>query len=383
MFQRCIIILSVILHVSLCDAISQNTGITSGVFLKLGMGARVTAIGDTFCAIADDINSICYNPAGLSQIIQDEFACVYHRWFEGIHRGFLSYVSPCHMRSVVAGTVYYLNSGDILETTYDEPAGTGGKFKIENIAYTFSYAYMYKRNKVDIGIGINVKYIQEKLCDIRNRGFSIDTGILCRINNTWGLGFCIQNISTKTTRNFPLPLNFKAGISYLSRRIITGIDINKPVDNNISIHTGLEYIITELCRLRIGYRYYLTDNKLDMYTKDKLYGITLGIGIKFHNNYYLNYAFLPYGDLGVTHHVSLLIRFPPKWVSHIRAVKVIDKEAVVFSGPGVEYEVIGKVYKDEILEVLDSSTKWYYHVYLSDGSLGWVSYISVEPCDVD
>lgn len=41
-------------------------GTTSAAFLRLGFGARATALGDAFTARADDASATYWNPAGMS-----------------------------------------------------------------------------------------------------------------------------------------------------------------------------------------------------------------------------------------------------------------------------------------------------------------------------
>jgi len=50
--------------------IKAGTGVgTAGAqFLKIGPGARVDGIGSAFCAIADDVTAVYWNPAGIGQL---------------------------------------------------------------------------------------------------------------------------------------------------------------------------------------------------------------------------------------------------------------------------------------------------------------------------
>ncbi|MCH7709466.1 MAG: UPF0164 family protein, partial [Myxococcales bacterium] len=53
------------------DIVNQNNtpfGGTSAEFLLLGAGARGTALGGAFAALADDISALYYNPAGAALI---------------------------------------------------------------------------------------------------------------------------------------------------------------------------------------------------------------------------------------------------------------------------------------------------------------------------
>ena len=62
---------------------NDNTGFgtASAEFLLLGAGARGTALGGAFAAIATDISSLYYNPAGAA-MIDGPASC----WEPGLHR---------------------------------------------------------------------------------------------------------------------------------------------------------------------------------------------------------------------------------------------------------------------------------------------------------
>ena len=44
----------------------QRVGISSLQFLKIGVGARATALGESFVAISNDASALFWNPAGLA-----------------------------------------------------------------------------------------------------------------------------------------------------------------------------------------------------------------------------------------------------------------------------------------------------------------------------
>ena len=46
----------------------QRAGISTAQFLKIGVGSRATAMGESFVAIANDASALYWNPAGLSSI---------------------------------------------------------------------------------------------------------------------------------------------------------------------------------------------------------------------------------------------------------------------------------------------------------------------------
>ncbi len=49
-------------------------------FLKVTQSARTAAMGDAYTAVATDINSIYWNPAGLVHLTRPTFALSYNDW---------------------------------------------------------------------------------------------------------------------------------------------------------------------------------------------------------------------------------------------------------------------------------------------------------------
>ena len=43
-------------------------GTTTANFLEIGIGSRATSMGDAYVAVANDVSSIYWNPAGLSHV---------------------------------------------------------------------------------------------------------------------------------------------------------------------------------------------------------------------------------------------------------------------------------------------------------------------------
>ncbi|MBI4055114.1 MAG: type IX secretion system membrane protein PorP/SprF [Elusimicrobia bacterium] len=56
-------------------------------FEDLGVGARIPAMGNAFTAVADDVHSLYYNPAGLGTLQRSQFTSSYSRLFMGLSDG--------------------------------------------------------------------------------------------------------------------------------------------------------------------------------------------------------------------------------------------------------------------------------------------------------
>ena len=84
--------------VTMASALMSN--LSSGDFEDLGIGARPIGMGSAFVGLVDDVHSIYYNPAGLSQLTRKEFTSGYGKLYWGLDDGsslgniFVGYAHP-------------------------------------------------------------------------------------------------------------------------------------------------------------------------------------------------------------------------------------------------------------------------------------------------
>ena len=94
------------------------------------------------------------------------------------------------------------------------------------------------------------------------------------------------------------PLTFKLGAASNLKNLTLALDVAKPQDNEIYYCLGAEWWLRNVLALRAGYK---TNQDIGQ-------GLTAGIGYKF-GRICLDYAYVPYGDLGDAHRISLGIKF--------------------------------------------------------------------------
>jgi len=122
-------------------------------------------------------------------------------------------------------------------------------------------------------------------------------GLLYPASDRFTLGVVAQNIGSKLGSD-PLPLTFKVGAASKLRALTLAVDLTKPQDNEIYYCLGAEWWLRNVLALRVGYK---TNQDIGQ-------GLTAGIGYKF-GRICLDYAYVPYGDLGDTHRISLGMKF--------------------------------------------------------------------------
>jgi hypothetical protein len=64
----------------------RNPGLT---FLKIGVGARATAMGSAQAAVAADATSLYWNPAGLALVDGWDFHVSHNEWFQDIRQEYV------------------------------------------------------------------------------------------------------------------------------------------------------------------------------------------------------------------------------------------------------------------------------------------------------
>ena len=279
----------------------DDAGTCGAQFLKINMGGRPSGMGGAYSALATDVNAVYWNPGGLASVKNNEAEAMYLKWFEDTSLGYISFAMP-----VIGGAVGFgitaLSTTDMEKRIDDTPEHTS--FDAEDIAVGFSYG----KNIKTFGVGVGIKAIQSKIdTEKSNLALAVDLGCLKQVpvgNNKLNLSASIQNIGTGIkyiNKNDPLPGIVRIGAGYflLNDKMIASIDLNLPRDNKVNANFGFEYRIVTgnlVLPVRIGYR-----TLTDFETID---GISAGFGIGF-VNYNLNFAWVPYGDLGDTIRLSI------------------------------------------------------------------------------
>ncbi|MEW6097356.1 MAG: PorV/PorQ family protein [bacterium] len=195
--------------------LSKTPGEKGAVFLKLSQGARPIGMGETFVAIADDINALYWNPAGIAEVKNRQATFMYADWLEEITYNYLAYIHPQQiMGGIMGGGLTLLDSGSI-DRTIDQK-GKIGDYDAKDIALTISYA---KKLTENCNLGASLKYIQMKIDNEKSTGIALDIGCLYKptVENLT-IGATIQNLGPKLkafiSEKDALPLNIKVGGAY-------------------------------------------------------------------------------------------------------------------------------------------------------------------------
>ncbi len=267
-------------------ASAGGVGTTSANFLKIDVGARAAAMGGAFTALADDGSSLYWNPAGITQIENQQFFATYNLWFQSISQGYLSYIFPFG-ESIAGFALNYVDMGKI--QGYDEDGFPTHQFGASNVLFQIAYA---KKIAAGFSLGISGGYLTDDIDNDQQTAFQANIGLMKSLSKV-NIGFAVQNVGS-SLKNDPLPLTCKVGLATKISNITLACDAAFPADNEIYFCAGLEFPLSQTFTLRGGYRS----------NQDIGSGISAGIGFNL-NKIILDYAYVPYAELGDTHRISL------------------------------------------------------------------------------
>jgi hypothetical protein len=266
--------------------------------LDMGAGARAMAMGEAFTAVSDDSSAIYWNAAGLGTVRKAEASLSYNKWFmDTMFSQFL--IAVPLSAGTIGANLMYMNLGDVPvrdafgATTQDIfPYMLGG-----SLGYGISFGA--------VSAGAALKIISQSVNNANNIGYAGDAGVLLK-EGIFSAGLAIQNVGYSA--GYDLPMNVKAGIALKvldsqQHALLIAVDSQYLFRDALSLSAGAEYVYMDLLALRAGYKAGFGPINLD-----GLKGLSGGIGVKI-SNLDVDYAIVPYGDLGITQRVTLSFVF--------------------------------------------------------------------------
>ena len=284
-------------------------------FLNLPIGARATAMGQAFGSVPNDVQGLAYNPASLATMAASQLSFQHMAYIEDVTQESILFGHAGRQEALSWGvSSNYLRVANITRTLATLPStGDGytetGTFSTYDMALGLSAAGPVTE---DLKAGATVKVIHESLADASSSAGAVDLGIVYRLNDehSWNLGAAVQNAgfaSRFADAAVKLPTSLRAGLSGQPfAQWLLSTDYVKRVDTNGEFDVGAEVTPRRFLSMRLGYRYALTRQDLGGLSE-----FSVGIGLRFKRMSF-DYAFIPLGDLGMTHRISVNFRFKPK-----------------------------------------------------------------------
>ena len=275
-------------------------------------------MGDAYTGVADDVNAISYNPAGLALLRRQELALMHNEYVQGIRQEYMAYAFPGEGWGTVGVSANLLNVSPF--AAYDANDLPMDSVSAQDTALSAAYAVKYR----SLALGIAGKYLNSRLDTVRARGQACDLGALWSPHWQLRLGASLQNLGPGVRfidEAYPLPLTGKLGFSYLAplsagnTYVLIAAEGSFPRDRSPFPSGGLEFVFSNVVSARVGYQG----------NQDAGLGLTAGAGIKIVRRGFtwlsyseypdwvpeleVDYAFVNMGLLGNSHRVGILARF--------------------------------------------------------------------------
>jgi hypothetical protein len=306
----------------------------AGEFMALGVGGRALGMGGAFVAVANDVTSGYYNPAGLANLNYPQLSLMHSEQFGNlVNYDYGAVAIPFQedmsfglsvMRLGVDGIPDTRNAlkdvnGDGIVDANDEFRLDYDKiteFSNQDWAFYLSFA---KRQSEDFYWGVNAKIIRRDLAEFGATGIGFDVGAYYIPMENLYLGANLQDATTtlvawSTGRNELISPTLKIGTAYkltefLGGYIMPALDFDIRFENrqfasnfnlgpvSFDMHAGLEYTFKNLIYIRGGY------NDVKQFT--------IGAGVKL-PKLNIDYSFARFNESAVerlddSHRISIML----------------------------------------------------------------------------
>jgi hypothetical protein len=343
------------------DVNQDNTayGTTAAEFLLLGAGARGTALGSSFSAIANDASALYYNPAGIALGERSNATLGTYDYVADTRYSWAGIMFPFGGGSRAIG----LQGGtfgfkDQPVYTVEQPDGTGSVYSVSESFLGVTFAQNFSDR---FSAGLTAKGVFDNLGDATGRAFAVDFGtnfhatlsghpvkfsfVLANLGSNLSYSGAALDVATPRdpipgeqdvpqnpqpsqlrTKSFNLPTSFRVGLAY---DLITGEsnhlsvigDFNQPNNNSAGFGVGGEWMSQKVSgspfgfALRGSYSYTAANNLTPadpsttaLSDEENLQGLAFGGGLNFAKenfNIGVDYAWKYLGVLGGTNFFSV------------------------------------------------------------------------------
>lgn len=297
----------------------------SGLFLRLGVGARAVAMGEAYSAVADDAGAVYWNPAALTRIPKRSALLAHDRYLDSISFDYASYVQSLKTYGAVGGAIEYLSADSVAQT--DIAGVETGRYSPNDLALALAYAYRFRENPVysedddrprdemtfldGYSVGFAAKFVRSQI-GARSQTETYDVGLLSP--EMWErrlrLAFVAQNIGgilRFDQEDFPLPFALKAGLSLApAQDWLCAIEGVVPRDGKSYGALGVERRFPFKKDWVFFGRAGLNSSVIG--ETGGISGFSAGLGASY-GGYSIDYALVPMGSLGISQQMSLTAKF--------------------------------------------------------------------------
>lgn len=218
------------------------------VFDDYNPSARARGMGGAYTGVADDINAIFYNPAGLTNVNMEAmigFSQLNNQEFTEFKTAAVGIRLPQNLGTVALGA-------RLFDVDFEEET-----LMSEQI-WSLSHAFSLQKDihsQISVGYTVNYNLLQFD-DDVHDEAFAVDLGATALLHGRTKFGFCVTNLRQAVMGNNnqnTLPSKLSLGVSYLPYdQVTTSIEVRKDFGQETEFMGGVEAKMLEILSLRFG-----------------------------------------------------------------------------------------------------------------------------------
>ncbi len=265
---------------------------------SVDVSARAVALGSSLTGLPGSLDSLGYNPAGLSGIRNFEVALHHNEWLSSIRQETFEVGGPLKGLGVAALSFHTLQYGALYRR--DANGTPDGVINPRRLGLTAALGRGFGKR---LSLGLAVHATDHALDSGSYRALTADFGTQYRLRKSVTLGASIVRWGTPQ-KGFHPARSVRVGFSNLftldeTTTLLGLLSAAVEPEGFNSIHAGMEAAFLRAFQLRAGGRLLTKDNPN---TERLLWSVGMGCVFKKAG---FNYAYSPQGDLGQTHRISL------------------------------------------------------------------------------
>lgn len=234
-------------------AAADDAGTSALPFLEMQQGARPTGMAGAFTGVAEGVDSLWWNPAGMARSRMTEVTMSHTLFVDDVKTEYLAASRPLPaLKGTVGASFTYMSVPGI--EGYDSTGRSVGKLTANAYAATLGFGTEVIPG---ISVGVNGKYLGQTLSTKKGSGMGVDAGLQYR-QEKLGAGVSVQNLGPSFkigNDSNPLPTTVRAGVAYQFKpRLLGAFDLSKARDGGVLPHLGGEVRLTNNFHLRAGWQ---------------------------------------------------------------------------------------------------------------------------------
>ncbi len=250
--------------------------------------------------ITGDGYELNYNPAALAFNERQISTISYFNYIGGTHFGQVG-----HKIKQFGVMAKYFNGGSLKHTDNMGNELQPATFGVNFIDLTVGAGFKFHSK---FGLGADLKFQYERIDTFTALGMGMDAGAYYQVSERIKTGSILKNlgygIKPFIKEHEMLPFEFGIGGVIDWPKSSLFIDGYLPVVGKPNGRIGYEYWLVNQFSLKIGYNSKLLEVKTGEGAIDLIAGMNGGFGVKV-GNFIFDYLITPYGELGLTHRLSL------------------------------------------------------------------------------